>query len=104
MSGRPVALALSLLLTGSPVVDPSDTTFVEWARSRVVPIDPAGRAFRTLDNGIAEARLIGVGESVHEAEPFLSFRFQLLQDLGRTSCRSRARVPPRSTRGFPGNG
>ncbi len=32
---------------------------------------------------VAEARLIGVGESVHEVQTFLTFRFQLLQDLVR---------------------
>lgn len=77
-----VAAALSLLLTFSLAAQ-SDGAFVAWARGRVVPIDSEGRAFRTLDRGIADARLIGVGESVHEAEPFLSFRHQLLQDLVR---------------------
>jgi erythromycin esterase len=56
---------------------------VAWARSRVVALDSTGRAFRTLDGAIAGARLIGVGESVHETEPFLAFRLQLLQDLVR---------------------
>ena len=75
-----VAAALLLFLT-SPLAPPSDAAFVTWARGRVVSMDPAGRAFRTLDAGVAGARLIGVGESVHEVQPFLTFRFQLLQSL-----------------------
>lgn len=55
----------------------ADEAFVTWARSRAVPVD----AFQTLDREIAEARLIGIGESVHESEPFLSFRVQLVKDL-----------------------
>lgn len=82
MPGRWVVSVLCLLLT-LPLAAQSDTAFVDWARGRVVPIDSAGRAFRSLDAGIAAARLIGVGESVHEAEPFTSFRLQLLQDLVR---------------------
>jgi erythromycin esterase len=74
---------VALLLLTCPLAAQSDAAFVEWARGRVVPIDAEGRAFRALDGGIAAARLIGVGESVHEAEPFLSFRLQLLQDLVR---------------------
>jgi erythromycin esterase len=82
MLGRSIAAALFVSLAGSLAAQ-SDVAFVEWARGRVVPIDSAGRAFRTLDRGIAAARLIGVGESVHETEPFLSFRLQLLQDVVR---------------------
>ena len=67
MPGRPVAVALFLLLNGHLAAQ-SDTAFVECARGRVVPIDSTGR-------------LIGVGESVHEAQPFLTFRFELLKDL-----------------------
>ncbi|HEY7215369.1 MAG TPA: erythromycin esterase family protein, partial [Thermoanaerobaculia bacterium] len=77
-----VAAALFLLLAESPV-DPSDAAFVKWAQDRVVPMDSAGQAFRILDSEVAEARLIGVGESVHETQTFLTFRFQLLQDLVR---------------------
>lgn len=66
--------AVSVLLAVQP-----DPAFVTWARGRVVPID----SFRTLDAGIKRARLIGVGESVHEAEPFGSFRLRLLKDLVR---------------------
>jgi erythromycin esterase-like protein len=80
MPGRWLVSCLVLLLT-FPMAAQSE--FVEWARGRVVPIDAEGRVFRALDGGIAEARLIGVGESVHEAEPFLSFRLQLLKDLVR---------------------
>jgi erythromycin esterase len=85
MSSRLVIAALFLLLTGPLAAqsDPSDAAFVAWARERIVPLDAAGQAFRTLDGRIAEARLIGVGESVHEAQTFLTFRLQLLQDLVR---------------------
>ena len=82
MPVRLIAAVLVLSLA-CPLAAQSDTAFMEWARARVVPIDAEGRAFRALDAGIAEARLIGVGESVHEAEPFTSFRLQLLQDLVR---------------------
>ncbi|MEO8189557.1 MAG: erythromycin esterase family protein [Acidobacteriota bacterium] len=80
MFAQSVAAVLLLLLTGS-VAAPSDAAFVAWARRRIVPIDSAGRVFRSLDPEIAGARLIGVGESVHEVEPFLTFRLRLLQDL-----------------------
>jgi erythromycin esterase len=76
------AVLLSLLLA-APALAQSDAAFVEWARSRAVPITADGAAFRSLDPLIARARLIGVGESVHESEPFLSFHTQLLQDLVR---------------------
>lgn len=82
---RLVTAAL-LLFLAAPLAaqpDPSDTAFVAWARGRIVPLDAAGQAFRTLDSAIAGARLIGVGESVHETQTFLTFRFQLLQDLVR---------------------
>lgn len=74
------AVLLSLLLA-VPALAQSDAAFVDWARSRAVPIDADG--FRSLDPLLARARLIGVGESVHESEPFLSFHTQLLQDLVR---------------------
>lgn len=77
-----VAAALLLLLT-SPLAGRPDAAFVAWARHRLVPMDSSEPAFRTLDGAIAGARLIGVGESVHEVQPFLTFRFQLLQDLVR---------------------
>ncbi len=75
--------ALLILFLSSPLAAQSEDAFVAWAQGRAVPLDPAGKAFRTLDGALAGARLIGVGESVHEAEPFLSFRLQLLQDLVR---------------------
>lgn len=43
------------------------------------PID----SVRTLDPMIRDARLIGVGESVHDVHEFFDFRLQLLQDLVR---------------------
>ena len=78
MFSRTCAAALSLLLA-APLAAQSDDAFVTWARGRAVPVD----SYRSLDDGIRKARLIGVGESVHETEPFLSFRLQLLQDLVR---------------------
>ena len=82
---RLVTAALFLLFTGPLAAqpDPSDAAFVAWARDRIVPLDAAGQAFRTLDGAVAGARLIGVGESVHETQTFLTFRLQLLQDLVR---------------------
>src|SRR6185436_636909 len=40
-------------------------------------------SFRTLDPLIRDARLIGVGESVHDIHEFFDFRQKLLQDLVR---------------------
>lgn len=73
------SVATLFLLFAAPVAAQPDDAFIAWARGRIAPID----SFRTLDARIREARLIGVGESVHETEPFLSFRLQLLQDLVR---------------------
>ncbi len=74
---------LVALLLAVPVAAQPDAEFGRWARARAIPIDADGAAFRSLDAVIARARLIGVGESVHDSEPFLSFRTQLLQDLVR---------------------
>jgi erythromycin esterase len=82
MPVRSVMAVLSLLVAVSLAGQP-DAAFVKWARGRLAPIDATGRAFRMLDAGIDRARVIGVGESVHEVQPFLSFRLQLLQDLVR---------------------
>lgn len=73
------SVATLFLLFAAPVAAQSDDAFIAWARGRIAPID----SFRALDPRIREARLIGVGESVHETEPFLSFRLRLLQDLVR---------------------
>jgi erythromycin esterase len=83
---KPAALRLLLvsgvifMLTGA-LAGQADTGFVEWARGRRVPIDSSREAFRTLDSAISGARLIGMGESVHESQPFGAFRLELLQDL-----------------------
>jgi erythromycin esterase-like protein len=61
----------------------SDPGFAAWAKARAVPIDVSGRALRTLDSAAAGARLIGVGESVHEMQEFMELRFELLQHLVR---------------------
>jgi len=71
--------ATLLLLLAAPLSAPSDDAFVTWARGRMAPID----SFRSLDRVVANARVIGVGESVHEVDTFLTFRLQLLQDLVR---------------------
>jgi erythromycin esterase len=71
-----------LLLAGSPAPE-AEGPFVSWARSRAVAIEPSGGAFRALDEQVEASRLIGVGESVHEVQTFLTFRLQLLQDLVR---------------------
>jgi len=81
MLARGVAAAV-LLLAVSPGPQ-SDVAFVQWARGRIVRIDSSGRAFKSLDRGITGARLIGVGESFHETQPFGTFRRQLLEDLVR---------------------
>jgi erythromycin esterase len=75
--------AAAVLLLAVSTDPQSDDAFVKWTRGRMVRIDPAGRAFRTLDHAIAGARLIGVGESIHETQPFGTFRRQLLEDLVR---------------------
>jgi len=82
MVRRLLAVALFTLLPFSAAAQ-DDGAFVEWAKSRAVAIDAEGRAFRALDRDLASVRLIGVGESVHDTEPFQSFRLQLLQDLVR---------------------
>jgi erythromycin esterase len=71
-------LVVSLLLA-LPLFAQSDEAFVAWAKSRMVPVDQ----FRELDPAIQRAKLIGVGESVHDTEEFFAFRLQLLQDLVR---------------------
>lgn len=77
----PAALSL-LLLVAHPTAQ-SDSPFVAWARGHLAPLNSPARAFKALDSGIARAQLIGVGESVHEVQPFLEFRFQLLRHLVR---------------------
>ena len=77
------ALRADELGSAEPIAAQPDAAFVAWARGRMIPLDAAGEAFRSLDAGISAARLIGVGESVHEVQTFLTFRFQLLQDLVR---------------------
>jgi len=60
-----------------------DDEFVQWARARMAPLDVAKPDFRALDEGISGARLIGVGESIHESRTFLTYRRLLLEDLVR---------------------
>jgi erythromycin esterase len=70
------AIVVFVVLAFSAHAQP-DAAFVEWARSRAVPVD----SLQSLDGEIAAARLIGIGESFHESEPFLSFRVQLVKEL-----------------------
>ena len=73
-------LTLTLLLITAPLTASDDEAFVAWAKKRAVPLGESSRALRSLDRDIRSAQLIGVGESVHETEPFGSFRLELLQD------------------------
>ena len=70
---------IAFVFAGTALAD--DASFVDWARQHAQPIEADGKAFASLDGRLEGVRLIGVGESVHEAEPFLSFRGALLQDL-----------------------
>ena len=71
-------LVVSLLLA-LPVLGQTEEELVAWARTRAVPADQ----FRALDPAIQRAKLIGVGESVHDTAEFFAFRQQLLQELVR---------------------
>ena len=71
--------ALALVLSGAS--EAGSDAFVAWAKARALPLEPAGEAEKALDPFIRRARLIGLGESVHESEPFLSFRVRILKDL-----------------------
>jgi erythromycin esterase len=57
----------------------SDTQFLAWAQKSMQSIT----SFRALDKGIRRARVIGIGESVHEQGNFIAFRRELLQDMVR---------------------
>jgi len=81
-SARGLVAAL-LFLTAAVPLRASEAEFSAWARARMVPLDHSDRAFAALDRDIEKARLIGLGESVHESEPFLSFRVRLFKDLVR---------------------
>ena len=61
----------------------SDSGFAAWAGARAIPIDSSARALRALDSAAAGARVIGVGESVHNMQQFMELRFALLQHLVR---------------------
>ena len=80
-SNRRICGLALLLASGLALAD--DASFIEWARTRAAPIEAEGKEFASLDSRLDGVRLIGVGESVHEAEPFLAFRAALLQDLVR---------------------
>jgi erythromycin esterase len=83
----PLLALLALLATmlgtlAAPVSAQSDSGFAAWGRRQIVPI-AAGRPLRALDSLVDAARLVGVGESVHEVEQFVAFRAELLKDLVR---------------------
>ena len=75
-----LALAFILLPLGRLDAQ-SDSAFVAWARQAAIPLDSSGRAFRSLESAVADARLIGVGESVHGMQQFIELRFALLKEL-----------------------
>jgi len=77
-----LALAFALLPIGRLDAQ-SDSGFAAWASARAIPIDSSARALRALDSAAAGARVIGVGESVHNMQQFMELRFALLQHLVR---------------------
>ena len=72
---------LFVIATAARPAEASEADFVAWARRGLAPLDGSDKAFRSLDTEIKGARLIGMGESVHESEPFLSFRVRFFKDL-----------------------
>src|SRR5687768_6369636 len=79
-----LALALAFVLVSVGRLDAqSDSGFAGWARGRAIPLDSSARAFRVLDSASGDARLIGVGESVHDVQQFMELRLALLQHLVR---------------------
>ena len=72
-----------LLLPGTALGAQSDSGFAAWAGARAIPLATSARAFRALDSAAAGARLIAVGESVHDVPRFMELRFDLLQHLVR---------------------
>jgi erythromycin esterase len=72
-----------LLLPSGPLGAQSDSGFAAWAGTRAVPLASPARAVRALDSAAADARLIAVGESVHDVPRFMELRFDLLQHLVR---------------------
>jgi len=79
---RAATLGVALLLAASTGAVANDD-FAGWARGRIAPMDAGKPDFRALDDGIARASLIGVGESVHETGTFLRYRRRLLEDMVR---------------------
>lgn len=77
-------LALAFVLVSVGRLDAqSDSGFSGWAGARAIPLDASARAFRVLDSASGGARLIGVGESVHDVQQFMELRLALLQHLVR---------------------
>lgn len=76
---RPLLVATAILFALPLTAD--DAAFVEWARRHAVSLRAGHRAFQSLGRELRTVRLIGVGESVHETEPFGTFRLDLLEYL-----------------------
>ena len=76
-------LLLAAFLPSALLGAQTDSGFASWARARSIPIADSARAFRALDSVAAGARLIGVGESVHDVPRFMELRLDLLQHLVR---------------------
>ena len=77
-----LALAFVLLSIGRLDAQ-SDSGFATWAGARAISLDDSARAFRVLDSAAGGARLIGVGESVHDVQQFMELRLALLQHMVR---------------------
>ncbi len=69
------------LLLPVPAAAQSDSEFVRWGRTHAVVLDSAGAAAATaLGPLLGRARLIGIGEGVHNIHQFMGFRLALLQN------------------------
>ena len=75
------ALFLAALILFALPLTADDAPFVEWSRRHAVSLRSGQHAFQRLDRELRTVRLIGVGESVHETEPFGTFRLDLLEYL-----------------------
>ena len=65
-----VAFVSSFFVLAAPSFA-AEGDFVAWARARLTLLDASNPLFRALDDQLGHARLFGMGESVHETEPFL---------------------------------
>jgi erythromycin esterase len=79
---RVAALAIVVLPT-LVSAQPADSGFVTWARTKAVALGTGPRATAALIELTQTARVIGVGESVHNVRQFLDFRKEVLEQLVR---------------------